>query len=108
MDAQLPSLLATWRVQRRDAHVDGLGLLRAKDAAIFAAAREEGRQHPPLVVVTKDEDFIKLLERHGTPPQVVWVTCGNVSNAELHRIMSTSWPRAAALLRAGEPLVELR
>jgi predicted nuclease of predicted toxin-antitoxin system len=86
-------------------HLDELGLRGARDSEIFAAARRASR---PVVVVTKDDDFAKLLGQHGPPPQVVWVRCGNVTNQELRRILSDAWPRAAALLAAGEALIELR
>ena len=86
-------------------HVEQLGLLRARDPEIFAAARGADRA---VVVLTKDDDFPKLLEHHGPPPQVVWVRCGNVTNQELRRILHESWPRAADLLATGEPLVEIR
>jgi predicted nuclease of predicted toxin-antitoxin system len=58
--------------------------------------------------VAKDADFVLLLERHGPPPQLLWVTCGNVSNVRLQAIFQAEWRRAAALLAAGEPLVEIR
>ena len=57
--------------------VRDLGMLQAKDGDIFKA-RAAG-----AVVVTKDRDFVALLEAHGSPPQVVWITCGNTSNARL-------------------------
>lgn len=79
-----------------------LGLLAARDEAIFAAACAAG-----AIVVTKDVDFVDLLERRGPPPQVVWVTTGNVTNAALQALVQAAWPRAVDLLRAGEPLVEL-
>ena len=50
------------------AHVLELGLVSADDSVIFDAARS-GRA---AVVMTKDDDFLKLLERHGPPPQIVW------------------------------------
>jgi len=84
-------------------HVQDVGLLEADDAVIFEAARVGGA----AVVVTKDEDFVQLVERHGPPPQVVWVTCGNVRNAELRRIVLEAWPHVATLLAAGEPLIEV-
>ncbi|MGH7624846.1 MAG: DUF5615 family PIN-like protein [Gemmatimonadaceae bacterium] len=106
IDAQLPPALARWlRTEHGvDAtHVEDLGLLRATDREIFAAARERG-----AVVVAKDADFVTLLEQQGPPPQLLWVTCGNVSNARLRAIFRAEWSRAAALLQDGEPLVELR
>jgi predicted nuclease of predicted toxin-antitoxin system len=106
VDAQLPASLASWLRQTHhvDArHVKDLNQLTADDSAIFAAARSGGAS----VVMTKDEDFVQLVERRGPPPQVVWVTCGNVRNVELREILSSSWPRVAELLASGEPLVEL-
>lgn len=107
VDAQLPPSLAHWLASEHglDAvHVEALGMLRADDAVIFRAARTAG----DVVVVTKDDDFPKLLAQHGPPPRVVWVTCGNVKNRDLRRILLSAWPRAVALLAAGEPLVEIR
>lgn len=108
VDAQLPPALARWLVSEAGipaVHVQDLGLVSALDEAIFERARVETGAGG--VVVTKDEDFVRLLERHGPPPQVVWVTCGNVRNAELRRIVLAAWPRVAELLAAGEPLVEI-
>jgi predicted nuclease of predicted toxin-antitoxin system len=57
--------------------------------------------------MTKDRDLVNLLERHGSPPAIIWVTCGNTSNARMREILSTAWPLAVALLDQGEPLVEI-
>ena len=106
VDAQLPPALARWLRQSHglDAwHVEDVAQLEADDPAIFAAARS-GRA---AVVVTKDDDFVELVERLGPPPQVVWVTCGNIRNAELRTMVLGAWPRVAALLASGEPLVEV-
>jgi predicted nuclease of predicted toxin-antitoxin system len=57
--------------------------------------------------MTKDSDFILLLDRFGPPPQVIWVTCGNTSSARLKEILSTTLPSALGLLLSGEGLVEI-
>jgi predicted nuclease of predicted toxin-antitoxin system len=82
--------------------VRDVGLREASDREIFLAAKRES-----AVVMTKDSDFIHLLESLGPPPQVIWVTCGNTSNANLKRILSTALPQALLLLAGGEPLVEV-
>ncbi len=79
------------------------GLLDATDRAIFEAARRVG-----AVVLTKDVDFVQLLERYGPPPRIVWLTCGNITNRDLRRLMETAWPRCIELLAAGEVLIEIR
>jgi len=106
IDAQLPPALA--RLFRETLHcaarhVEELGLLAASDEQISQAARIAGAR-----VVTKDADFTRLLDRHGPPPQVLWLVVGNLGNAELHDIVTARWNSAAELFAAGEPLVEIR
>lgn len=106
IDAQLPPQIAPWigayfaieALTLRD-----LGLRDADDINIFLAARAAN-----AVVMTKDSDFIALLDRHGPPPQVIWLTCGNTSNARLPAILLTTLPQALVLLAAGERLIEIR
>jgi predicted nuclease of predicted toxin-antitoxin system len=105
LDAQLPPALAAWiaatfGVEARA--VRDLGLRDAKDPPIFQAARAAG-----AVVMTKDRDFVELLRRLGPPPKVIWVTCGNTSNARLRDILTRVLPAALALLERGESLVEI-
>jgi len=50
---------------------------------------------------------VDLVARLGPPPQILWLTCGNTSNAFLREVLREAWPRIAELLAAGEPLVEL-
>ena len=105
IDAQLPPVLAR---QLSDSfgvdaqHVFELGFVRSKDAEIHRAAAAAG-----AIMVTKDSDFVKLLEQFGHPPQILWITLGNVSNAELWRTISSNWARIRAHFEAGEPLVEI-
>jgi len=108
IDAQLPPSLAHWLQADTETpalHVEQLGHLGSKDESIFRAARESGY---PVVLISKDEDFRRLVGQYGPPPQIVWIRCGNVSNPELRRILLTVWPRVTSLLAAGEPLVEVR
>jgi predicted nuclease of predicted toxin-antitoxin system len=48
-----------------------------------------------------------LIARFGTPPQILWVTCGNVTNRNLKGIFSQIFPDALKLLECGEPVVEI-
>lgn len=80
-----------------------LGLRDASDRAIFDAARRAD-----AVVLTKDQDFVEMLLRHGPPPRILWLTSGNTSNARVRELLERAWPRLIALLQAGESLVELR
>ena len=58
--------------------------------------------------MTKDRDFVGLLERLGAPPKVIWITAGNTSNQNLERILAKTLLDALALLESGEVLVEIQ
>lgn len=106
IDAQLSPALAPWineSVQGMDAvSLKWLDLRDAEDLDVFMAARKAG-----AVIMTKDCDFIELLARHGPPPKVIWLTCGNTSNMALRNILLTRLSMALELLTDQDPLVEI-
>jgi len=105
IDAQLSPALAAWVTQTFNipaAAVRELGMRDAVDQEIFEAARKA-----KATVLTKDSDFVHLLERFGPPPHVIWLTCGNTSNAYLRQILTRALPEALTLLKSGECLVEI-
>lgn len=105
IDAQLSPALAAWIAEHfpiEAVALRELGLRDAEDEAIFYAARAAA-----AVVISKDADFPTLLYRLGPPPQILWITCGNTSNACLQSILAVTLPDALALLESGEPLVEI-
>ena len=85
--AILPVQCATW----------GFATQRTKTAARQANA----------VVMTKDADFVEIVERLGPPPAVIWLTCGNTSNAALRDLLKKTLPRAMDIISRGEKLVEI-
>ena len=88
VDAQLSPALAKWitvEVGQAAQSVRDLGLRHAKDKDIYAAARQAN-----AIVMTKDADFADLVERLGPPPHVIWLTCGNTSNASLRVLIKTA------------------
>ncbi len=105
VDAHLSPAIATWisstfgvtALALRD-----IGLRDAEDPEIFEAAKAQG-----VIFMTKDSDFVDLVDRLGSPPQIIWLTCGNTSNARLQEILSVTLPEALELLRSGEALVEI-
>ena len=79
-----------------------IGLRDAEDAEIFEAAKAQG-----IIFITKDSDFVDLVNRFGQPPQIILLTSGNTSNNRLKEILSSKLSEALALLSSGEPLVEI-
>ena len=105
LDAQISPRLCVWIARRFgvDAvHVRDLGLREGEDPEIFDRARKA-----QAVVFTKDEDFVDLVRRLGTPPQVLWLRCGNMPNSRLKAILAQTLSDAIELLREGEPIVEI-
>jgi len=105
IDAQLPPALAGWLTAQfgvEAANLESVGLQQAQDIDIFQHARQPGH-----VIMTKDDDFVDIVTRLGPPPQILWVTCGNVTNRALRELLIRAFPAARALLEGGEPVVEL-
>lgn len=106
VDAQLSPAIAAW-INRTFNDIEAesvraLGLRGATDPEIFEEAKKAG-----VVVMSKDDDFIQLIEQRGTPPKLIWVTCGNTSNARMREILSTTLLKARELLESGEHIVEI-
>jgi predicted nuclease of predicted toxin-antitoxin system len=105
LDAQLSPAIASWislefsisAIALRD-----LDLRDAPDREIFAAARQAN-----AVVMTKDIDFVHLVEKFGAPPQVILIACGNTSNAQLKQILKRSFAHTIEWLQKDEPVVEI-
>jgi predicted nuclease of predicted toxin-antitoxin system len=106
IDAQISPAIAPWMTENFPVTALALrdiGLRDAEDEEIFDAAK-----NADVVVMTKDADFLLLLDRFGMPPQILWVTCGNTSNARLRQILTATLPDAIELLNNGEQLVEIK
>ena len=65
-------------------HVRLLGAGGAPDDVVWRLAKEHG-----CVLVTRDEDFLRLSIVRGAPPKVVWLAVGNCSNQEVIRLLRT-------------------
>lgn len=105
LDAHLSPAVARWIESRFAVTATALRDLDLRDSTdreVFLAARQV-----TAIVMTKDEDFVRLLEELGAPPQVIWLTCGNTSNAKLKELLTESAGKMFQLLAAGEPLVEI-
>lgn len=106
IDAHLSPSLAAW-INRNfpavEAHsVRSLNLQHAKDQEIFDAAKRAD-----ATIMSKDADFLKLIDRFGAPPSIIWITCGNTSNKKMRKILNSSLEKAIELIVSGESVVEI-
>lgn len=105
VDAQLPPQLANWLAATFGVDAQALvnlGLRDANDIDIFERAKAAG-----VVLISKDSDFVELVSRFGPPPQLLWVTCGNVTNQRLRNVFGAVFRSACALLDEGRAIVEI-
>jgi len=105
IDAQLSPALAYWITRTfgiTAVPLREVGLRDATDRQIFLAARQHS-----VIVMSKDADFVRLLEDLGPPPQIIWVTCGNTSDAHLRQLLTSALPRAIEMIAGAESLVEI-
>ncbi len=106
IDAQLSPSIAAWinrsyqNIQAQS--VRSLDLQRADDKTIFDAAKQAD-----AVIMSKDSDFLQLVDQFGSPPQIIWITCGNTSNSRMRAALAKSLGKAVTLINSGEPIVEI-
>lgn len=106
VDAQLSPVIALWInetfTEISAVSVRSLGMVAASDKDIFIAARKES-----VVIMSKDADFVRLIQLHDVPPQLIWITCGNTSNSRMFEILKTALPKAKQLIQSDEKIVEI-
>jgi predicted nuclease of predicted toxin-antitoxin system len=105
IDAQLSPAIATWLATILELPACSLrevGLRDADDALIFQRARLA-----EAIILSKDADFLLLLDRHGPPPRVIWLTCGNTTNAHLREVIQGHAADLRRWLTETTPLIEI-
>lgn len=80
-----------------------VGLLNAADADAARYAVDNG-----MIVITKDEDFVRLHTAGGGNPKVMWIRFGNTSNRELELSLRPKLDEVLTAFEQGEVLVEIR
>jgi predicted nuclease of predicted toxin-antitoxin system len=106
LDAHLDPALCTWLGYKFKITAKALreiGLRDEEDIVLIQAAQRIGN----IVIVTKDEDFSEYIATHGSPPQVLWLRCGNLSTLEMQAWLESEFPTALQRLQAGEACVEI-
>ena len=106
IDAHLSPSIAAWINRNFPAinakSVRSLHLQNASDREIFEAAR---KAH--ATIMSKDSDFLKLIDKLGYPPAIIWITCGNTTNRKMRDVLGSSLEKTVALISSGEPVVEI-
>lgn len=98
IDANLPPSLAPWLKEKFNIEsfsFDHMTWRFSEDHEIF----NKLNSIPDSVVLTKDEDFINLLDAHGPPPKIIWITIGNTSNQSLRTVFTRQLEEAITLLQ---------
>ena len=106
VDAQLSPAIAAW-INRTFDHIEAVSvrsveLVASEDVEIYNYAKQQG-----YVIMSKDDDFLELVESKGSPPQLIWVTCGNTSNTRMREVLAKVLEQVKELINEGETVVEI-
>jgi predicted nuclease of predicted toxin-antitoxin system len=84
-------------------HVDLIGIdVPAEDIDIWNYALDNG-----YIIITKDNDFVDLLELNGFPPKVVLLKTGNNSSQALMELLMNIKPMIEDLDKNNYGLIEI-
>ena len=107
LDMQLSPKLAAW-IQKefsiKTISSYDLFINEERDDIIFAKAKQKGN----VILLSKDTDFLLLIERLKSPPKLIWLTMGNCPNKEMKQILSKTLLRALQeLIKTSASVVEI-
>ncbi len=60
------------------------------------------------VVISKDEDFLYLVNAPEAKGRFIWIRFGNCRTKALLTAIESLWPKVEARLKAGDRIIELR
>lgn len=105
VDNQLPAVLARALSARGEdcRHVLDVGLAQATDPEIWSYAGQNDR-----ILISKDDDFVRLATQPLAGTRLVWVRIGNCRNANLLARIASVWNQVRTALDAGDRVVEIR
>jgi predicted nuclease of predicted toxin-antitoxin system len=106
LDHNLPKVLAAFiynEYQLSAKSLLDLGFETQADEFIYAKAIEYSSN---IVIITKDKDFVQLLQHKGAPPKIIWITIGNCTNDQIKDLFIKHFSTAVTQLLTND-LVEI-
>ena len=86
LDMQLSPILAKWIQNNFGIKTFSsyeLFINNEKDEVIFLNAKKKAN----VILVSKDHDFVDMVDRLQPPPKLIWLTMGNCSNNQMKIIL---------------------
>ena len=107
LDMQLSPKLATWiesNFSIKTISSYNLFINDEKDEVIFINAKSKGN----VILLSKDQDFLGILDRLKPPPKLIWLTMGNCPNKRMKLILEeTLMPAIKELLNTATTFIEI-
>ncbi len=108
IDLNLPPVMASWLTN--DFYVSAksfkeLGFETSEDILIFKLASSLSNT---IIITTKDVDFINLSNKIGSPPKILFLNVGNISNKNLKQLVYKCFSEVIKIfLESDKSLVEI-
>jgi predicted nuclease of predicted toxin-antitoxin system len=107
LDMQLSPKLATWienNFSIKTISSYSLFINNEQDEVIFLNAKKKGN----VILISKDHDFLGILDRLKPPPKLIWLTMGNCPNKTMQKILEQALiPAIKELLKTSTTFIEI-
>ncbi len=103
VDTQLPPKLSKYLIEKGFDSKHTIGFPDGhllKDAKIIQIAKEETR-----IILTKDQDFFDHYLIKGSPPKIIQLQFGNISNQQLLALFEANLEAIHAMLEGGAEMI---
>ena len=108
IDVNLPPKMAKWLIEDFNVVARSFWELQYNFSADTDVFNVASQKQNIIVITTKDIDFVKLQNVKGSPPKILYINVGNISNKELRLLINKSFGGALKIfLTTSKPLVEI-
>jgi predicted nuclease of predicted toxin-antitoxin system len=108
VDSQISPVIAKWLKEKKGFATKSsysLQLTGVADMDIFKLAKKQGN----VIIISKDTDFVNLIQTLGSPPKLINVVMGNCTSSDLWKALDVHLDEMIQLFAEdGVDIIELR
>lgn len=108
IDVNLPPKMAKWLIEDFNVVAKSFWELQYNFSADTDVFKFASQKQNIIIITTKDIDFVKLQTVKVSPPKILYINVGNITNKELRLLINKSFGDALKIfLTTTKPLVEI-
>jgi predicted nuclease of predicted toxin-antitoxin system len=108
IDLNLPPKMAEWLTNDFDVFAKSFKELNFENTSDIEVYKIAAKTPGTIIITTKDIDFVNFQNSIGTPPKILYLNIGNISNENLKLLIQNKFAEVIQLfLKTNKSLIEI-